>query len=111
LVLVVLLTVLFVGDERVLAGRDLPFPAGSHGRLGFLGVADRKRGQQPLDIAVLARRASGAVVAGPHERFEFVAATAAAKIVEGHSYCCFDFFAASSFFSLSRAPRRMLPIA
>jgi len=111
LFLVVFLAVLFVGDQRVLAGRDLPFPAVSGGRLGFLGVAERERGQQPLDIAALARRTRGAVVACPHERFEFVAATAATEIVEGHPYGCFDFLAASSVFSFNRAPRRMLPIA
>ena len=48
-------------------------------------------------------------------RVRDAAALAADEIVKGHprssSYCGFDFFAASSVFSFSLAPRRILPIA
>src|SRR6266487_2021421 len=109
--LVVLLAVLFVGDERVLTRRDLSFPAVPRGGLRLFGVAHREGGQQFFEVAAFARRAGQAFVAGPHEHLEFMAAGPAVVIVEGHAYCCFDFFAASSFFSFKRAPRRMLPIA
>src|SRR6476660_3928273 len=81
----VLLAVLFFGDELVLVLRDLPLArVGDRRAVALLGV-QRERRQQLLDRPAPARRARRRRILRPHERLEFVIARGAAVIVERHT--------------------------
>ena len=50
LLLVVLLAILFLRDDRILAGRDLPLSAVLGRRRGLLRIGDRETRELPLEI-------------------------------------------------------------